>query len=366
MTALAQAEDGLTVALRLVDDVRECGVVVTPAQSSLFVQALAAAPDASLRHIARAALARTPDDLAIVDDVLGRVRHLGDRAPEIRRVAETFADGGDAHASDRRRTSGRHMASTTEVLRTRDVAACHDDERAQIERMLAGMPLMGDRYRSRRLARSHGRGRLDVRATVRHAARHDGEVVHVVRRGRAERTRRVVLLIDVSGSMERYARAMLLLAYVGAIGAGNVEVFALGTRLTRVTQALSSRDPDVALRAARIAIEDWGGGTRLGETMRSLVDDPGCRGLLRGAAAVVVSDGLDRGDPEQLRVQMARLSRLAHRVIWVNPLRASAGYEPLAAGMRAARPHVDHFVDGHSVTAFDELVRLVANPKAAR
>ena len=105
MTALAQAEDGLTVALRLVDDVRECGVVVTPAQSSLFVQALAAAPDASLRHIARAALARTPDDLAIVDDVLGRVRHLGDRAPEIRRVAETFADGGDAHASDRRRTS---------------------------------------------------------------------------------------------------------------------------------------------------------------------------------------------------------------------------------------------------------------------
>jgi uncharacterized protein len=169
-----------------------------------------------------------------------------------------------------------------------------------------------------------------------------------------------VLLCDVSGSMEPYARALLRFLHGAVVGRGRVEAFALGTRLTRITRELSSRDPDAALAAAGRRVVDWSGGTRLGDGLREFTDRWGQRGMARGAVVVIFSDGWDRGDPGELGEQMARLSRLAYRVVWVNPLKASPGFAPLARGMAAALPHVDEFVEGHSLASLEELAEVIA------
>jgi uncharacterized protein with von Willebrand factor type A (vWA) domain len=170
------------------------------------------------------------------------------------------------------------------------------------------------------------------------------------------------LLLDVSGSMEPYARAFVRFLHAAAVSRSRVEVFALGTRLTRITRELTSRDPDAAVRAAARRVDDWSGGTRLGEGLRTFNDTWGVRGMARGAVVVVFSDGWDRGDPEVLREQMARLSRVAYKIVWVNPLKASPGYAPLAQGMAAALPYVDDFVEGHSLAALEELTRVIGAP----
>ncbi|MHB1536858.1 MAG: vWA domain-containing protein, partial [Acidimicrobiales bacterium] len=163
------------------------------------------------------------------------------------------------------------------------------------------------------------------------------------------------------GSMEPYARALLRFAHasVSARRSGAVEVFTLGTRLTRVTRELSQRDPDAALARTAHTVADWSGGTRLGEGLRQFNDRWGIRGLARGAVVVVLSDGWDRGEPDTLGEEMARLARVAHRVVWVNPLKSSAGYAPLARGMAAALPHVDQFVEGHSLSALVAVVAVI-------
>ncbi len=143
---------------------------------------------------------------------------------------------------------------------------------------------------------------------------------------------------------------------------GQVEVFAVGTRVTRLTRELTTHDPDAALRRAADAVVDWSGGTRLGEGLRRFNDRWGTRGLGRGATVVILSDGWDRGDPALLGAEMARLRRVAHRIVWVNPLKASPGYAPLAGGMAAALPHVDRFVEGHSVASLEALADVVGEP----
>jgi uncharacterized protein with von Willebrand factor type A (vWA) domain len=170
-----------------------------------------------------------------------------------------------------------------------------------------------------------------------------------------------VLLLDVSGSMEPYARALLRFAHatVAARGVARVEVFTLGTRLTRVTRELGDRDPDAALGAAATVVADWSGGTRLGTGLEEFNDRWGARGTARGAIVVVLSDGWDRGDPQHLADAMRRLSRVAHRVVWANPLKASPGYAPLARGMAAALPYVDDFVEGHSIVALERLAAVI-------
>jgi hypothetical protein len=160
--------------------------------------------------------------------------------------------------------------------------------------------------------------------------------------------------------MEPYARALLRFLHAAVAGGSRVEAFAVGTRLTRLTRQLSARDPDAALRQAATAVVDWSGGTRLGAGLRVFNDRWGVRGLARGAVVVILSDGWDRGDPEVLAGEMARLRRVAHRVVWVNPLKASPGYAPLARGMAAALPYVDDFVEGHSVASLENLVEVVA------
>jgi uncharacterized protein with von Willebrand factor type A (vWA) domain len=182
---------------------------------------------------------------------------------------------------------------------------------------------------------------------------------HRFRRARSQ-PRRVVLLCDISGSMAAYSRALLRFMHVGVTSGERLEAFVLGTRLTRITRELATKDPDRALKSASGAVKDWSGGTRLGDTIKEFVDRWGQRGMARGALVVILSDGWDRGDVEVLAEQMMRLSRLAHKVIWVNPLKAAPGYQPLARGMAAALPHVDVFLSGHNFESLEELARAIA------
>ena len=208
-----------------------------------------------------------------------------------------------------------------------------------------------------------GRGELDLRRTVRRSLRTGGEVLSRATVQAGERPRRLVLLLDVSGSMEPYARSLARFAHAAVAGRrrGQVEAFAVGTRVTRLTRELTTHDPDAALRRAAEAVADWSGGTRLGEGLRRFNDRWGVRGLGRGATVVILSDGWDRGDPALLGAEMARLRRVAHRIVWVNPLKASPGYAPLAGGMAAALPHVDEFVEGHSVASLEALAEVVSH-----
>jgi hypothetical protein len=195
-----------------------------------------------------------------------------------------------------------------------------------------------------------------------------GEPARIAWRRNAVRARPIVLLVDVSGSMSSYADAILRLAHritVGIEGGGTVrgrvETFSVGTRLTSLTRSMRRPDPDRALVSAGEAVPDWSGGTRLGETLEVFIDRWGRRGLARGAVVVVFSDGWERGDPDLLAEQMARLHRIAHRVIWVNPHRGKEGYQPVQGGIRAVLPSVDDFVAWHSLAAFAEVLTLVAD-----
>ena len=170
----------------------------------------------------------------------------------------------------------------------------------------------------------------------------------------------MVLLCDVSGSMEAYARALVRFAHVAVVGRAQVEVFTLGTRCTRITRELGSRDPDAALDAVAGAVEDWSGGTRLGEGLRTFNERWGLRGLARGAVVVILSDGWDRGDPAVLAEQVCRLQRVTHRLVWVNPLKATPGFAPIAQGMAAALPYVDDLVEGHSLASLEALAEVIA------
>ncbi len=187
-----------------------------------------------------------------------------------------------------------------------------------------------------------------------------GEPIRHRYRKARDRPRRVVLLLDVSGSMATYSRALLRFMHASVASGEPVEAFVMGTRLTRVTRELTTRNPDRALREASKAIEDWSGGTRLGDTVKEFVDVWGQRGMARGAVVVVLSDGWDRGEVEVLADAMRRIHRLAHKVIWVNPLKAAPGYQPLARGMAAALPYVDVFLSGHNFESLQELAYAVA------
>ena len=250
--------------------------------------------------------------------------------------------------------------SDVDQLRHKDFSTCSPEELEEIARLLREVKVHAAR-RSRRMRRSkHHHGRPDTRATVHRGLRLGGEVDRIMHRAPTQRPRRVVLLCDVSGSMEPYSRALLRFLHVAVAGRGQVEAFALGTRLTRLTRQLSLRDPDLALSQASDRVPDWSGGTRLGEGIGTFNDRFGVPGMARGAIVVILSDGWDRGDPDRLSREMDRLHRTAHQTIWVNPLKASDGYEPLARGMAVALPYVDQFVEGHSAASLDALVSVIA------
>ena len=250
-------------------------------------------------------------------------------------------------------------ASRDEVLRHRDFAKLTAAEREYLSRLITLLrPEMPTR-RSRRRTPAR-RGAPDPGRTLRAALRNQGELGELRRRESSRRPRKVVLLIDVSGSMQPYADALLRFAHVMVRRSpSSVEAFTLGTRLTRVTRELRIRDPEVALAAAGTAIPDWSGGTRLGEVLCAFVDRWGQRGAARRAVVVIFSDGWERGGTDELEAQMQRLRRLAHRLVWVNPHAGKDGYAPVQGGIVAALPYLDRLLAGHSLATLEELVAVV-------
>jgi uncharacterized protein with von Willebrand factor type A (vWA) domain len=249
--------------------------------------------------------------------------------------------------------------SEEELLREKDFSAYTDAERAQARQLLARLARRGPTRRSRRtIPTKRRRDEHDLRATVRASLRHGGELLERRYRQQAERPRRLVLICDVSGSMAPYSRMLLQYMQACVAARARVEAFAFGTRLTRVTRELRGRDSDRALARAAAAVNDWSGGTRIGEAIAELNREHGRR-IGRGSMVILLSDGWDRGEPEELAEEMARLARTAHRVVWLNPLAADPRYEPLTRGMRAAMPYVDRLLPGNSIASLEALADLM-------
>jgi uncharacterized protein with von Willebrand factor type A (vWA) domain len=350
---------------------RASGVPVTQDRAHGFLEATALTGLDDRRGTywaGRATLCAGPDDLQRYDQVfdayfnsrdgLPRARPVSRSQPPVSVFPEQEPKGGEGEQAD---DAVRAAASATEVLRHRDVASLSAAERQRLAAMFARLDCRPPVRRTARHRRWH-RGSVDAHRTLRESLRRMGEPADILWRRRSTRPRRVVLLVDVSGSMSGYADALLRLAHRWTQTGGRVvETFTVGTRLTHVTRAMRLRDPDRAIVAAGETVPDWSGGTRLGDTLQMFLARWGQRGLARGAVVVVFSDGWERGDPAMLAEQLARLHRIAYRVIWVNPHRGKSGYEPVQAGVIAALPYCDEFVAGHSLSTFADLTELVSH-----
>ncbi|HEY3527864.1 MAG TPA: VWA domain-containing protein [Nocardioides sp.] len=350
--------------------VRAGGVPVTQDRAHEFLAAAAmlGADDPSAVRIAgRSTLCAGPDDLVRFDQVFEAFFNARHGLPRPRPVVRPESTPSELPLDDAAGTELgdaddviRAAASATEVLRHRDVASLSAVEKQRLAAMFATLRPRPPLRRTARHQRWH-RGLVDAPRTLRSSLRRMGEPAEIAWRRRARKPRRVVLLVDISGSMTSYADALLRLAHRLTQGIGNVETFTIGTRVTHVTRAMRLRDPERALVAAGDTVPDWSGGTRLGETLRFFLDRWGQRGMARGAVVVVFSDGWERGDASVLAEQMARLGRIAHRVVWVNPHRGKEGYEAVQTGVLAALPFCDDFVAGHSLATYADLVEVLAD-----
>lgn len=350
---------------------RAAGLTVPVDSVQVFVRALGLVGLSSRDDVywcARAALVRRPEDVDDFDAVFAAF--WDQRATVVEAlVEETTLTLATDDAPDGDTDSGTDPSpdpsltlrfTAVETLRDKDFADYSDEEMQWARHWMDALRATAATRPSLRWERSRRRGaRPDMRRTVRASFAAGGEPLRRRWSQRGRAPRRVVFLLDVSGSMEPYARALVRYVHAGVAGRVRVEAFALGTRLTRITRELSARDPDRALSSAGAQVKDWSGGTRLGETLRRFNDEWGVRGTARGSIVVILSDGWDRGDPEILAEQMARLGRVAHRIVWVNPLKVTPGYAPLARGMAAALPYVDDFVEGHSLSALEHLTRVI-------
>ncbi|HSS92586.1 MAG TPA: VWA domain-containing protein [Candidatus Dormibacteraeota bacterium] len=248
--------------------------------------------------------------------------------------------------------------SAEELLRHKDFDVMTWDETEQVRRLLDQAPWRVAERKTRRL-RAANAGRIDLRRSARHAIRSSGELVRLFRRRPRLRRRPLVLVCDVSGSMERYSRLLMIFAHAIA-RREDLEAFVFSTRLTRVTRLLRQRDMDRALASVSKGVHDFSGGTRIGDALADFNRHWARRVLGHGAIVIIVSDGWDRGDPQQLTDELIHLRRSAHRLIWLNPLLGSAGYQPLTRGMMAALPYCDDFLAAHNVKALEDLGRLLA------
>ncbi len=327
----------------------------------------------------RATLVRRPEDVALYDQAFASfwrqraggvmavdgaqesvtvVLDADDPGPDVDEPGETDDEPGDIEAV---------RFSRVEVLSDKDFGDCTDEELAELSELMTRLRFTTHQRQSRRQIPTKARtDRHDLQRTVRLALRHHGEPIRWANTRNSVRPRRLVMILDVSGSMESYARALLRFAHAAVVARNRVEVFTLGTRLTRVTRQLGNRDPDAALRAVTPEVVDWSGGTRLGDVVREFNDRWAIRGMARGSVVVILSDGWDRGDAPVLGEQMERLHRVTHELIWVNPLKASPGYAPLAAGMAAALPHVDTFIAGNNYRRLVDLAAIIAGADPAR
>ncbi|HEX2285100.1 MAG TPA: VWA domain-containing protein [Mycobacterium sp.] len=309
----------------------------------------------------RTTMCRNPDDIPRYDAVFENwfgptalIHTAGSPRPRRSRIAALTATGTTDAEPDVPRL--RVTADDTEILRHRDIAELTAAERAHLAELIAALHPQPPARPALRMRPSR-RGPVDPRRTLRHMVSAGGEPVRPRHHRKATRPRRVVLLLDVSGSMSPYADALLRFAHVVArSNPAGTEVFSLGTRMTRLSRALRARDPELALAAAGRAVPDWAGGTRLGETLRAFLDRWGRRSLARGAVVVIFSDGWERGEPALLAEQMAALRRLAHAIFWVNPHAGVDGYLPVQSGIAAALPFTDRLLAGHSLATLQELL----------
>jgi uncharacterized protein with von Willebrand factor type A (vWA) domain len=362
--------DVVETVLAFARTLRHAGVTASPDRVEAMLQAVGALDvlDATAVYWAgRLTLCGNPDDLTRYDAAFaaffGGERPRPTLSPALEQprqlaVAAPLEPAGEGSEADEAPELAA-QASAAEVLRHRDVSELTLAEREHLRRLFALLQPAAPMRPSRR-RRPNVSGSVHPARTVRRALREGGEITRLMHRRATPRPRRVVLLVDVSGSMSPYADALLRFAHAAVRARpATTEVFTIGTRLTRVTRELRLRDPDRALAAGGSAIPDWSGGTRLGEVLKAFLDRWGQRGTARGAVVVICSDGWERGGADMLAEQMGRLHRLAHAVVWVNPHKGREGYEPLTGGMQAALPFVDAFVAGHSLAAFDELSRVI-------
>jgi uncharacterized protein len=357
---------------------RRLGLDVTPSQILDLVAALHLIDmgrKEDVKESARAVLVNHPDHLPIFDhafELFWQVRkqklpriNLGmllQRRPPIQEQYQLFGQSHHKNAQERQEPLIEKIQtySDAELLRQKDFARMNDYELAQVRQFMQDLRWSLQQRRTRRRQASRQGDQLDMRRTFRQNIRHGGEPLLLAHRRRKLKRRPIVLLCDISGSMERYARVLLQFLYAISNSLQKVETFVFSTQLTRITRQLKRRDIDIAIDEATAIVHDWSGGTRIGDAIRTFNYDWARRVLGQGAVVLIISDGWDRGDPGALADEMDRLHRSCHRLIWLNPLLGSPDYEPLTRGIQAALPHVDDFLPVHNLVSLEQLAETLA------
>lgn len=361
--------DVVTDLVEFAVSLRDAGIVIGPTQLSAYVGALATLDPTNLADLywaGRATLVNRHADIATYDRAFRR-HFLADEQPSSSALtppddpsAEPDIDlAGEPGEGEEEASPAGSLASAVEILRAKDFAEYTPDELAALAVLMEDIVVTTPERRILRTERATRGDRLDLRRALRSALREDDAAVLRAWRRRRTRPRPLVLLLDISGSMADYSRALLQFAHGAVRANGSVEVFCFGTRLTRVTEPLAASTPDAALARASGEVADWEGGTTIGAALGEYCRVWGRRAGFRGAVVMICSDGLEWGDPGLLGAEMGRLARLSHRIVWVNPLKADDRYEPLARGMQAALPHVDVFVSGHNLATLEDLASLL-------
>jgi uncharacterized protein with von Willebrand factor type A (vWA) domain len=355
----------------------EAGVPVTPERTAAFASALTLVRPVARRRLywtARGIFVSDPAHVTAFDAVFRTVFGTGSdlafehpaatAPPDAPREQPMFAPPREADDGEEVEVP-RAVSGDEERLANRSFDALEPGELAQLYRLMSRLELAPPPRRTRRYERArHGR-RIDMRRTLRHSLRSGGEPLQLARRRRRVVRRRMVLLCDISGSMEPYARAYLQLLAAATASGPSVETFVFATRLTRLTRALRGRHPERAMQRAAATAPDWSSGTRIADALKAFNDRHGRRGMARGAVVVIVSDGWERGEPEKVGREMERLARLAHRIVWVNPRVSASAFTVRAGGMVAALPHCDALVSGHSFAALGQVVDAIAGVDVA-
>ena len=353
------------------DELRDAGIAVGTGDAMMYVEAVSLLNPADLGDVywaGRGTLVSRRDLIPTYDRVFKSffldVETQGDSELKtmMRATTSTAAtlevpspDPGEGEESNEEEAQLGYMASGAQVWRNKAFAACTDQELATIRRIVSDIKLTPPRRRTRRTITAKNGPRLDPRRMARETMRSHGDPTRLFRQKRRLRIRPLVFILDVSGSMSDYSRNLLQFAYSARRAADKVEVFCFGTRLTRITRSLDRRRPDDALNLAATAVFDWDGGTRIGQSLDQFIKRWGRRGLSRGSIVVICSDGLDRGDPALLESAMEKLSRLSHRIVWMNPHKGDVkNFRPNSLGMMVADPFIDEFFSGHNLASLEQ------------